>query len=251
MKTFILYAISLTLFSNSLSKAESFDQLQKMFEAAAPPTIESLVTDAVWTGIVAPAPGVSVTAPYPLLVIYKDVDPLGGSNTYALSVNADSFNFSIQDVLRESRELQAKEYFFPVVMNTNVNALVTVGSPGNQFQLAYLMRQTRTEKGEPAIVEKAICYTSSGCRALTYGQIMFYSLYTNMTVAAPTLMVSQVVEVTVDSDLYSGSSVVGHLAKGEKARIASLQNGWASLTKMDGTAIQGWIPVANLKPTTP
>lgn len=61
------------------------------------------------------------------------------------------------------------------------------------------------------------------------------------------LKVGDLVEAKVDADLYSGSSVVGHVAKGDKFKVADIQGDWISLEKIDGTAVRGWVQSTNLK----
>jgi uncharacterized protein YgiM (DUF1202 family) len=63
----------------------------------------------------------------------------------------------------------------------------------------------------------------------------------------PSLALNDVVEVTTNSDLFHGTQKVGHLLKGEKVRVVSIKGDWATIAKLDGTPISGWIKVANVK----
>lgn len=56
-----------------------------------------------------------------------------------------------------------------------------------------------------------------------------------------------VIEAVSDADLYSGSDVVGHVAKGDKFHVVKVQGQWISLAKIDGTALKGWIAVDKVK----
>lgn len=65
------------------------------------------------------------------------------------------------------------------------------------------------------------------------------------------LQVGSLVDAIANASLYSGSTVVGAVAKGDKFHITQIQDQWASLQKLDGTAVRGWIQLSDLELATP
>lgn len=65
------------------------------------------------------------------------------------------------------------------------------------------------------------------------------------------LRVNDAVEPSVDSDMFYGNQVVGRVLKGEKFKVANLQGDWVALKKLDGTAVPGWISLANVVKSAP
>jgi hypothetical protein len=63
--------------------------------------------------------------------------------------------------------------------------------------------------------------------------------------------VGDAVKASVAADLYSGSSVVGHVAAGDLFTVRDVQGDWIALTKPDGTSVNGWIQASKLEAATP
>lgn len=55
------------------------------------------------------------------------------------------------------------------------------------------------------------------------------------------------VQARVDSDLFTGTQVIGHVSRGDRFRVVDIQGDWISLQREDGTAVRGWITVSNLE----
>lgn len=60
--------------------------------------------------------------------------------------------------------------------------------------------------------------------------------------------VSDRVSIIEDTDLYTGSQVVGHVKKGEVYLIARMQSGWINLKTVEGTPVPGWLKPTALMP---
>lgn len=77
-----------------------------------------------------------------------------------------------------------------------------------------------------------------------------YTLGTYYTIAwAPA--VGGGVKAKVDADLYSGSTVVGHVARGDEFVVVALSGDWVSLKKIDDTPVKGWIQRSQLEGIEP
>jgi hypothetical protein len=68
--------------------------------------------------------------------------------------------------------------------------------------------------------------------------------------ATADMKVGVLVEVTVDSNMMTGTTIVGKVKAGEKYHISAIQKPWASLTALDGKAVKGWIQMSALKLAT-
>ena len=77
-----------------------------------------------------------------------------------------------------------------------------------------------------------------------------YTMATYYTITW-TPRVGDLVQAKVDADLYSGATVVGHVAHGDQFNVAAVQGDWISLKKLDGTAVRGWIKVSDLEAGSP
>jgi hypothetical protein len=63
--------------------------------------------------------------------------------------------------------------------------------------------------------------------------------------------VGSVVEAKLDTNLYSGTQVVGTVKKGEKFKVTKIQDPWAALVRLDGAAVKGWIKMSEITISTP
>ncbi len=59
--------------------------------------------------------------------------------------------------------------------------------------------------------------------------------------------VGSVLQVIADANLYSGTTVVGSVKKGDQYKLVTTQGQWASLQTLDGTAVKGWLQISDLE----
>lgn len=86
---------------------------------------------------------------------------------------------------------------------------------------------------------KVLITRSLGANAATY--VLSSNYVVNISIN-----INDHVIVLKDSNLYSGTTVVGAVKKDEIYAVSDVQGDWINLKKLDGTVIKGWIQSANL-----
>jgi len=64
------------------------------------------------------------------------------------------------------------------------------------------------------------------------------------------LQANDLVRAVAAADLYVNNRVVGHVEAGQEFRINRIDHHWANLVNLDGTAVDGWLKLANLAATS-
>lgn len=142
-----------------------------------------------------------------------------------------------------------KKQFWGWGQATSTNGAVSNALENARPVIAQMQAQCDTENGILNYsTQGGYCTTSTDPMFCTNGcyNCPVYGTATCTFDPTADLKLGVLVVVTVDSNLMSGTTIVGKVSAGEKYRITAVQKPWAALATLDGKALKGWIPMSSL-----